>query len=507
MVSLPSASEGVGLGAGLLGGYASSNYQNYLGNTINQVLAGNQFKNVFGTGLNSFLDIARVWQDCDWVTTPFSFEDTPTSLAWKKWQDRFGKLGIDLGVINPEKDEKTGKTPWAGWTSLNVGDVSTLNYKGNLIRVNRGVCQINYTTTQDLPLQWAAVEAKVRSYFWWIWGVGIASMVVFQLYNTKVCQNQEVQEKIDGNMTWKLINIALELVQFLVLKKMASYQQEWTTEIMELEIDAASTLKLDDSEILVTMDKMKALESVLLGQMLDASDEIARLQTLSGASLQNIAKAANESALAMAKNQAAQQAQFAALVKANREAQFEALVAEGVSPAIAESQLKLLTELCAKAQVEADMAQESMTLAEEEISALQEALTPIENLQVSSANCDSTEANASGGTALNPGLSGATEAALSASTLISQQVQLRGDSARLLAQRYATALQKVVADAQNRENENAADVETLQDSTAAQDDVEIGGGSLFGKAKRFLKFGDTTKKRSYGPTLFERLFG
>jgi len=506
MSGIPSVSQSVGLGAGLLGGYASSNYQNYLGNTIRQVLAGNQFQNVFGTGLHTFLDITRIWQTCNYISSPFSFDDTPTSEMWSKWQNRLGYLGIDLGVITKSKDEKSGKDKWAGWTWLNVGDISTLNYKGNMVRVNRAVCQINYTTAQNLDLQWAYVEAKIHSYFWWIWGVGIASMFIFQIYNTQVSQNQEVQEEINGSMTWKMINIALELVQFLVLKKMSSYQQQWTAEIMELEINAASALKLDDTEILVTMDKMKSLESDLLRQIIDASNAITRVQAFSGAALQGIATAANQSAIALAKTQASQQSQFAALLKANKQAQYDALIAEGVLPAIVESQLLPLSELCISAQTEADLGQKNVELAEEKLNTLSETAVPIENLQTASINCDTSGSNASGGAVLNPSLADLSAILLSVNTEISQQIQLQSDSAVILAEKLTTAVLSLNANSENRIIENTADTKRLENSMAAQESEDVGGGSLGGNIKRFFKYGDIQKKRTYGPTLISKLF-
>lgn len=504
MSSLPSVSEGIGQGVGLLGGYASSNYQNYLGNTIKQVLTGNQFKNVFGTGLHTFLDIARIWQKSDYNTTPFSFDDTPTSLAWKKWNDRLGYLGIGLGVIDPKKDEKTGKTPWAGWTSLNVGDISTLNYKGNLVRVNRAVCQINYSTIKDLPLQIEYVEAKVHSYFWWIWGVGIASMVVFQLYNTKVSQNQEVQEKIDGNMTWKMINIAMELVQFLVLKKMASFQQDWTAEIMELEINAASTLKLDDSEIVVTLDKLKSLEKDLLSKVKGASDEVNRLQKLSGAAVQSISKAANESALALAKHQAAQDAQFAALVKANRQVMQEALIAGGIAPEIVEEQLLDMTALTSLAQEEADLSEKSVTSAQEKIEKEQNESIEIANLATAQENCDTTVSNASTGAVLNQSLADNVDVSMAISTTMSKDSQIRSEQASALAARLSVVVDKFTENGQHRCGEIGEETLNLRESMAAQDDGDAGQGTFWGNLKRRFLYGDPTKKRSYGPTIFGR---
>jgi hypothetical protein len=502
MSSIPSASEGLGQGAGLLGGYVSSNYQNYLGNTIRQVLAGNQFLNVFGTGLNSYLDIARIWQDCDYTTMPFSFKDTPTSTAWSKWNDRLGYLGIDLGVIAQETDKTTGKKQWAGWTSLNLGDLSSLHYKGNSVTVSRSVCQITYATKVNLPLQWTLVEAKVKSFFWWIWGVGIASMVVFRLYNTKVAQNQEVQEKIEGNMTWTMINIALELVQFLVLKKMASYQQEWTASIMELEIQESVALKLDDSEIVVTMDRLKALEKDLLGKVNDAANEVGRLQKLSGAAVQTISKAANDSALALAKTQAAQNAQFAALVKANRQAMYEALVSGGVAPAVAEVQLAEFTELSVKAKEEADLSEKSLQETQEAIDREQVEQPPIANISIPSTNSDTVGSNASAGAALNPSLSDNIESALQSSTAVSQDIQLRSDQARALANRVSIAVDNFTKSGETRNSEVEDDINVLRDSMVAQDDGDAGISSIWGKFKRKVLYGDSTKKRSYGPTLF-----
>ncbi len=391
-------------GIGFLNGAVSNAFTSYLGNTLSQNNFGSQVTNTFGTMNTVFMDGIRLWEKTSCIDDPklgklLAFETTPASM-WMERLQKFaglGGLGPDLGLITREKDSK-GQSQWGGSTTLNVGDVATLNYKGDNVNVFRAVNQLTFCpgSTTDNAESFLPYEAQVQTFFKVMWTVGLLSSLAFQQYSVTVAVDQDVAD----NRNWQIANMAMEIAQYLVLYLANNYESSTLTSIATQEREAAA-IASNDAQSLSISSQLGDMEQRLQQQISDLSSQVANLQVISPQSFKELQSEVSGLANKVAQT-ALEQKQMFAITTQNQMVLMQALL-DGLGYALEDVGLFAeMEETVEMAKAEAADAQAQLEATNAKAEALESASLPVSNSTVPADNAALTSANLDGASSLDP---------------------------------------------------------------------------------------------------------
>ena len=293
-------------------GLVSSSYASKLGNTLSQNVFGAQTTNTFGLQTAVFIDGIRLWEAmAEWHTTDptvilLNFAPTPVSLGFEKLQQlaSLGGLGVDLGLIPRTSSSNPFRgNVWAGVTGMNIGDVASLNYKGDSLSVNRAVNQLSYSSgsgpenaTDFLPRQ-----SSLQTFFLVLWGTALLTSLVFVEYSVTIAVDQSVA----NNEDWQIANLAMEVAQMIVLYLLGNYETSYMTNLATNERMAAE-LPSNDGTIDSLKKSMDDLEKKLQGEIDALASLVASLQATSSVDLTALTETVTQQGLDIANNAAVQ---------------------------------------------------------------------------------------------------------------------------------------------------------------------------------------------------------
>jgi hypothetical protein len=412
----------VNAGLNALGAAVSNSYQSFLGNTFSQNNYGSQVSNTFGKMTNVFIDAIRLWEETILTLNPndptqqiLAFIPTPASLRaefLQKVASLGGMGGADLGFIGRETDAQ-GLSQWAGSTSLNIGDVATLNYKGTNVNVFRAVNQLQFcpgSGPENLE-SFQAYEAQMMSFFYVVWGVGTLASLVFAEYSVTVAVDQDLQ----NNESWQIANLAMETAQILVLYLMGNFEDSKITSLMAQELQSAS-LASDDGQINRLEDSINDLQDKLQKQIDAMQVQISNLQLSTLDDLASLAESVSQIGLQAVQN-TADQSQLFAIAMQNQVLLLNSLLVGLGLEVEDESLLQELEATTSQAIEDASFNQEMSGMVKARVAALNAATKPATNTTVPVDNLTLTSANLDGGAALNPTLAEVSSLVEGASTV------------------------------------------------------------------------------------------
>ncbi|MCE2806447.1 MAG: hypothetical protein LW700_14770 [Gemmataceae bacterium] len=493
-------------GLGLLNSTVSNAFSVFLGNTLTQNNFGSQVSNTFGTMNTVFMDGIRLWEQTKCVNdrelgNVLAFLPSQASARMELLQKiaGLGGLGIDLGLIAREKDEQ-GAPTWGGATTLNVGDVATLNYKGDNVNVFRAVNQLTFSpgSATENAESFLLYEAQIQTLFKVMWTVGLLASLVFKEYSVTIA----VDQGLSDNRIWQIANIAMEAAQYLVLYLANSYESSTLTSLATQERTAAG-IASNDAQSLSISAQLADLEDKLNDKIASLSSQISSLQVVSPEDFKSLQTEVNSLGLKIAQT-ALEQKQMFAVAMQNQLVVLEAIL-EGLGMTMEDSGLLAeMEETIELAKAQATEAQEILDSTSAKSDTLSSESLPVSNADAPVDNSTLTSANLDEAASLNPttaevsGLvvQGGTIAGANLAVSGGQTLALATNSTSLVA-RGAQVIKVELGNMATNIQRHEAAIGQMQAQMAAPKTLvkvlaadQKGGWKRF---KRFLKTGSTSK--------------